>query len=797
MPFDDLRYAVRTLRKAPAFTAAAALTVALGIAATTSIFSVVNAVILRALPYREPGRLMRVAEKNDKLNLPLFSASVLNYLSWKEQTRTFESLAAIGYASFNLVGHGEPEQYAGNTVSPSVFPLLGIRAVAGRVFREGEDRPGGSRVAMISEGLWRRRFGDDRSLIGKTVALNGVDYTLVGVAPAELPLLTNGDVWIPLVIDPGREIRLNHVITVIGRLRSGVSFSQAQAEMDTIASRVAKQYPEVKDWGIRLVTFTDWFVPDRLRTALWVMLGAVGCVLLIACANVANLLLSRAAARQKEIAVRTAIGASRGRLMRQFLTESLTLSLLGGGAGMIAAVLAIRALNAGLPPNLLPVPVIPIDSSVMLFAFGITLATGLLFGLAPAWHAVRTDLNHLLKHGGRSSGGARPLVRNGLVAAELALATVLLIGAGLLIQTLLQLQRVRLGFQPENLLTFQLTPPASKYPNVARGWAFYRELLASLEALPGVRGAALSSGIPLGAGNYTTSPGSAEGSSLLPAGASIPIEWRIASPGYFRTMGIPLLRGRTFSDQDDATAPPVAIVTQETVRKLWGDEDPLGRSILMTGNRRFTVVGVAGGVRSSALDQEPAPALYIPGSYRLWPLMDVVVRAQGRPDVLLPAVRRRVHELDPEMPLSNVRTMEQWISSSAVQPRLNAALVGIFAGVALVIASIGVYGVLAYSVTQRVREIGLRMALGAQRGAVLSLVVREGMAVGLAGIGAGLAGAWALSRVVATLLFGVRMRDPLTYAAVAAALTLVALAACAAPAYRASRVDPMAALREE
>jgi putative ABC transport system permease protein len=797
MPLDDFRYAVRTLRKTPGFTVAAALTVALGIAATTSIFSVVNAVILRALPYPEPGRLMQVAEKNDKLNLPRFSASVLNYLSWKEQTRTFESLAAIGYANFNLVGHGEPEQYAGNTVSPSIFPLLGIRPVTGRYFHEGEDRPGGARVVMISEGLWRRRFGGDRSLIGKSLALNGVNYTLVGVAPAELPLLTNGDVWVPLIIDPGREIRLNHVLTVIGRLKRGVAFSQAQAEMDTIASRMVTQYPEIKDWGIRLVTFRDTFVSDGLRTALWVMLGAVGCVLLIACANVANLLLSRAAARQKEIAVRMAIGASRGRLMRQLLSESLTLSLLGGAAGMVAAVFAIRAMNTLLPPNLLPVPVIPIDSTVMLFAFGITLATGLLFGLAPAWHAARTDLNDLLKHGGRSGGGARPLVRNSLVAAELALATVLLIGAGLMIQSLFQLQRAPLGFQPENLLTFQLTPPASKYAGVARGWAFYRELLASLETLPGVRGAALSSGIPLGAGNYTTSPGSAEGGSLLPAGASIPIEWRIASPGYFRTMGIPLLRGRTFSEQDDATAPPVAIITQETARKLWGDQDPLGRALLLSAGRRYTVAGVAGGVRSTALNQEPAPAMYIPSSYRLWPLMDVVVRAQGKPEALLPAVRRKVRELDPEMPLSNVRTMEQWISNGAAQPRLNATLLGIFAFMALAIASIGVYGVLAYSVTQRVREIGLRMALGAQRGAVLSLVVWEGMPVALAGIGAGLAGAWALSRLVATLLFGVRMRDPLTYAAVAAALALVALAACAVPAYRASRVDPMAALREE
>jgi len=794
---QDLRYTVRMMWKAPAFTAAVVLTVALGVGANTAIFSFVYAVMLRPLPFAEPQRLMQVNEKNDKLNLPNFSASVLNYLSWSEQTQSFERLGAVAFSSFNLSGHGEPEQFTGNRISPSLLPLLGIQPVAGRAFLDGEDKPGSGPVAMVSEGLWRRRFGADPSLVGRNVTLNGVDCTVVGIAPAPLGLLTGGDIWMPLTIDPGRETRLNHVISVFGRLKPGITPRQAQVEMDTIAARVGQQYPEVKDWGIRLLTMTDAFVSPQLRTGLLVLLGAVGCVLLIACANIANLLLARASARQREIAIRTAMGASQPRLLRQLLVESLALSLVGGVVGIVGAVWAVRGINAVLPPNLLPIPDVSVDAVVLLFAVGITVLTGVLFGIAPAWHAAKADLNTMLKQAARSTGGSRPRLRSGLAAAELALATVLLVAAGLLVQTLFELERVKLGFRPADLLTFQLSLPPSQYPD-PKGAAFYRELLESLRTVPGIRAAGVSSGIPFGAGAYTTTPVVTVGKSVVPPDTAIPIDWRVVSPGFFRTMEIPLLRGRDFTDADVATAPPVIIVSQATAHKFWGSDDPIGRVIrpARADARSWTVVGVVGDVRSTALVRE-SPAMYFASGARLWPVMDVVVRMDSGPESVLPSIRQRVRQLDPELPLATVRTMDQWVSNTAAQPRLNAILLAVFASVALLIAAVGTYGVLAYTVSQRTREIGLRLALGAPRRRVLRLVIREGMTMSVAGIGAGLVTAVAVSQVLGTLVFGVPVRDPATFAAVAVVLTVVALAACAVPALRASRVDPMVSLREE
>jgi putative ABC transport system permease protein len=795
MLFNDLRYTARMLRKSPLFTLAVVLTVALGIGANTAIFSVVNAVMLRPLPYEQPGRLVWIAEKNDKLNLPTFATSVLNYLSWKEQSRAFDPLAAFGFTSFNLTGEGDPEQFTGGNITPSLFPLLGLKPILGRSFRDDEDRPGAARVVMISEGLWKRRFGGDPSIVGRHLALNGFDTTVVGVAPAALALLSNGDLWSPLIIDPGREIRLNHVILAVGRLRPGVTLDQAQAEMNVVAGQVSQQYPEMKEWGVRLVDFYHFFVGPQLSTALVVLLCAVGCVLLIAAANVANLLLARAASRQKEIAVRTAIGASRGRLLRQLLVESVVLSAIGGAVGLIAALWGVDAINSLMPPNLLPVPDVRIDTTVLLFALGLTLATGLLFGIAPAWHASNADLNDVLKQTTRASAGGRPRLRNSLAAAELALATILLIGAGLLAQSLLRLQHVNLGFQPERLLTFQLGLPRSKYPG-ERSAVFYRALLESLRATPGVRAAAVSSGIPFGAGAYTTTPIGTTGQSPLPPDTAVPTDWRIVSPGFFQAMNIPLLRGREFVDADaPAEAPLVVIVSQTTARRFWGDADPLGRTLHRQGDltRHYTVIGVVGDVRQTNLSQE-SPAIYYP-SYGLSVRMGVVVRTEAPPTSMLPTVRQKVHDLDPSLPVSSVRTMDEWVSNSAAQPRLNAILLAVFAGVAMLIAAIGIYGVLAYSVNQRTREIGLRMALGAPRGQVLRLIVREGMIVGVLGIGVGLVAALALSRVLASLVFDVPVRDPLTYVVVSVALAVVALTACVIPARKASRVDPMVALR--
>ena len=793
---NDVRYAVRLIRRAPMFTAAVVGTVALAIAANTAIFSVVNAVLLRPLPFAEPGRLIQVAEKNDALGLPNFGASVLNLLSWRERARSVDALSAIGFSSFTLSGLGEPEQLSGNRVSPSLMPLLGLAPVAGRAFTPDEERPGAPPVAMIGEGLWARRFGRDPAVVGRAVTLNGLPVTIVGVAPRALNLISGGDVYVPLTIDPSTEIRLNHVIFVAGRLKPRVTIQQAQAEFDTIAQAVAAAYPEMRDWGVHLLTFFDTFVSAQLKTGLLVLLGAVAFVLLIACANIANLLLSRSASRQKEIAVRVAMGATQSRVLRQLLVESVALSAIGGAIGIVAAVWAVRAINASLPPNLLPVPAVRVDAVVLSFAAGLTLLAGLIFGIAPACYTAKTDVHDMLKHTARpAGGGSGARVRSALAAAELALATLLLVGAGLLLESFLNLQRVRLGFEPRGLLTFQLAPPTSRYPLTDKAPGFYRALLESLRAAPGVRGAAVSSGIPFGQGNYTTSPLQASGPSALPADAAVPIDWRIVSPGYFKTMSIPLLRGRDFSDAEGAGAPAVAIVSQATARKFFGDMDPIGRSLHRAADARpFAIVGVVGDVRSTTLNQE-SPAIYYPLSTRAWPLMDVVVRADVPPETLLPALRQKVHEIDGELPLATVRTMDEWLSASAAQPRLSATLLGAFAAVAVLIAAIGIYGVIAYSVNQRTREIGLRMALGARPGGVMRLIVKEGMIVAAAGIGAGLAAASLLGRAIASLVYAVPVDDPPTFAGVGLLLALVAFAACAIPARRAARLDPMEALR--
>ena len=799
MTLIDLRYSLRALRNAPVFACAAILTLALGIGANTAIFSVFNAVLLHPFPFASPGRLIRIYEKNDKLNLPQFASSVLNYLSWKEQSQTFEEIGFIAAASLNLSGSGEPEQFAGNAVSASFPRVLGMRAVAGRFFRDDEEKPGGARVAVVSEGLWKRRFGGDPGLIGRTITLNGTPTTVAGIGPSAMSFLTQSEIWIPYVIDPGREARLNHVTAAIGRLKTGVPLTQAQAEMDTIAQRVGMQYPENKDWGVRLQTFDRWIVPDQLRVALGVLLAAVGFVLLIACANVANLLLSRAVARQKEIAIRAALGAGSGRLIRQFLTESLVLSSIGGAAGLMGAYWAVRAIGSSLPANLLPVSEITVDSNVLVFAMLLAIASGILFGLAPAWQGAKLDLNEVLKQGGRSSSAsARPYLRKILIGGELALATVLLVSAGLLMQSLFRLQRVRVGFTAGRLLTFQVSAIGPKYNGIAQSWTLYQSLIESIRTIPGVRDAAVSSGIPFGAGAYNTTPAQPVGPALLPVGQSIPVDWRIVSPGYFRAMNIPLLRGREFTAQDNATAAPAMIISQNTAEKFWGKGDPVGHVVrLSSSGREFRVAGVVGDVLNTALGQPIAPAMYLSAAARVAPVMDVAVRTEAEPSLVLPAVRRKLQELDRELPMSNIRTMEEWLSRNSAQPRLNTVLLELFAMIALLIAAIGIYGVLSYSVSQQTREIGVRVALGAQRTEVLKLVLREGMTMALAGIGAGLVAGLAVSRVLASLLFGMQARDPLTFAVVAIVLTVVAAAACCIPALRAARVDPVVALRNE
>ena len=797
---NDLKYALRILRKSPLFTAAVVLTIAMAIGASVTIFSIVNAVLIRPLPFKDPSTLVQIAEKNDKLHLPSFGSSVLNFLDWRDQNRSFEQLGAISYATYTITGSGDPEQLSGNPISPALTRVLGLQPIAGRDFDGSEEKPGSAPVVMLGEGLWKRRFGADPSIIGRTIALNGQATTVVGIAPAALNLLSGGDLYTPLIIDPSNENRLNHVNTTFARLKPGVSLAQAQAEMNAISIQNGQVHPEIHDWGIRLITIEDTFVSSDLRSGLLVLMFAVLLVLLIACANIANLLLARAAGRQGEMAMRTAMGATRRRLVRQLLIESVALCCGGGLIGLVTAIAALRLINHVLPPFTLPVPSIAMDAHVAWFAGGITLFTGFLFGLAPALRGSHSNLSQILRQSGRGlAGSSGAHLRNGLAAVELALATILLIGAGLLLQTLANLEHVQLGFQPHNLLTFQLSPPAAKYPLTNGGASqLYRALLDRLDSIPGVRAAAVSSGIPFGAGNYNTHPMFATGQSVLPPSTLVPVDWRDVSPGYFATMNIPLLRGRDFTDADSSTTTGVLIVSHSTARKFWGDADPLGRVLHRSAAPKFafTVIGVVGDVRDTALNQE-SPQLYYPIAARVASLMDVVVRTSAAPNSVLPAVRQKIRELDPQLALANIRTEDEWLSNSAAQPRLNSFLLGVFAAVAVLIASIGIYGVLAYSVSQRTSEIGVRMALGATRPDVLRLIVTEGIAVAALGVGVGLIGAFALGRVLASLVFGIRVHDPSTFALAAGALTIVSLAASIVPALRASCVDPMVALRHE
>jgi putative ABC transport system permease protein len=797
--WKDARFALRTMRRAPGFTATVVLTIAIAIAANATIFTVVNAVMIRPLPFAEPARIVQVAEKNDKLNLSQFGASVLNFIDWRAQSHAFEEMGGVGFNNFTLTGAGEPEQYAGNLISPSLMSVLGLKPVAGRGFLAGDELPNGPQVAMIGEGLWRRRFGADPKLVGRTVTLNGESTLVVGIAPAAVNLLGQGDLYTPLRIDPKNEIRLNHVIIVFGRLKPGVTLGQAQAEMDAISLHMGREHPEIRDWGIQLVTMFDTFVSPDLKTGLLVLLVAVGLVLLIACANIANLLLARAATREKEMALRTAIGATRWSLVRQALVESVVLSMAGGTAGLAGGVAAVRLMSRLLPQNLLPIPDMPVDSTVLWFAFGLTVATGLIFGIAPALRNANVAPDEVLKQSGRgASGGIKGRLRDGLVASELALATVLLIGAGLLVESLMKLQSVALGFDSRGLITFQLAPPPAKYPTADKAPLFYRSLLESLRSIPGARGAAATSALPFDNLGHPKHPMFTTDPSVLPTGTKVPIDWAVVSPGYFRLMRIPQLAGRDFTDADGPGAAKVIVVSRSTARKFFGDENPIGKTLRPSAKPElaFTIVGVVDDIRDTALENM-SPELYYSLAQRVQSQMGVAVRTDGKPEALMPAIRQKLFELDPELALANARTMDDWISDTAAQPRFNSFLLATFAVVALLMAAIGIYGVLAYSVSQRTREIGVRMALGAERGSVVRLIVGQGMRVALTGVAIGLAGGFALGRFLSSLVFGVTVHDPLTFGAVALMLSAVALAACALPARRASRVDPMVALRYE
>jgi putative ABC transport system permease protein len=798
--WHDLRYGARMLMKKPGFTLIAVMTLALGIGANTAIFSIVNAVLLKSLPFAEPDRLIRLFESNPQRGWPEFSASAPNFKDWQRQQSVFEQLAALELWAFNLT-EGEPERVAGTRVTANLFPLLGVTPALGRSFLREEEQAGRHRVVMLSHGLWQRRFGGNPDLLGKTIQLSGEGHTVVGIMPPNFQLTGNANVWVPLVLDPATEPwranRANHNLLVIGRLKPGVSFAQAQAHMDGIARQLEQQYPASNaGWGIRLRTVYDWIIPENVQTALLVLLGAVGFVLLIACANVANLFLARATLRQREVAIRSALGASRRRVVQQFLTESGVLALLGGGAGVLLAMWGVDVLVTRAPINIPRLTEAAVDRRVLVFSLGVSLLTSLLFGFVPALQASRPNLSEAFKEGGRTSpSGARHRVRSVLVVAEIALALVLLVGAGLLIQSFVRLQNVSLGFNPENVLTLQMALPTAQYREPEKRTAFYAQLVERLRSLPGVMGAAAISQVPFQGGNWAMEV-AIEGREASPQEA-LSADARAVTPNYFRTMGIPLLQGRDFTEHDGPDSTNM-IISEEMARRFWPNENPIGKRFRPgVRNPWMTVVGVVGNVRNLSLNQDPRPAFYFSSAQLGFDAMAIVVRAAGNPENLIAAVRGEVAVLDKALPISAVRTMQTILSTAAGQSRFQTMLLGLFAALALILATVGVFGVISYSVSQRTHEIGIRVALGAGRRDVLRLVVGQGMILAVIGVAIGVAGALALTRVMKGLLYGVSPTDPTTFALISLLLTGVALLASYIPARRATKVDPMVALRYE
>jgi putative ABC transport system permease protein len=801
----DLRYAARLQRKNPGFTIVAIIALALGIGANTAIFSVVNTVLLRPLPYKDPERLVMVWEDATKHGYPRDTPAAANFVDWRDQNQSFEGMAAIADTSFNLTGSGDPERLEGRRVSANMFPLLGVEPHIGRVFTAAEDQPGAQRVALLSYALWQRRFGGDTGIVGKALTLNGESHVVVGVMPARFQFPSSDDqVWVPVAFTQQEAGNRNrHYLQVLARLRPGVSLDQAQSEMNTIAARLQQQYPQSNtDLGAAVQPLHEHLVGD-IKPALLVLLGAVGLVLLIACANVANLLLARAAVRQKEIAVRVALGARRWRLIRQFLTESVLLSTFGGLVGLAIAYGGLVLLKASIPENISQARDISMDLRVLGFTFLVSVATGLIFGLAPALQAARFNQIDTLKEGGRdaATGGSGKRLRGLLVTAEVAISLVLLIGAGLLINSFLRLRNVDPGFRTDNLLTMKIVLPEPKYEEMERRSAFYTELINRVQSLAGVRSAAVTSNLPLYRQGNSIGVG-IEGQPDPPPGQERIVVTRIISPGYFDTMSIPILRGRGLTEQDTETTPNVVVVSETMARRYWPGEDAVGKRIAAGRIRSpedwIQVVGVVKDVRQFELNAEPRPQMYL--TYRqagFFDSRDLVVKTDVDPASMAATVRKAVWEIDKDQPVSNIQTMDEILADSIARQRFSMLLLAIFAAVALVLAGVGIYGVMSYSVAQRTHEIGIRMALGAQTGAVLKLAVGYGMKLVIAGIAIGLIAAFALTRVMSTLLFGVTATDPTTFTLISLLLIAVAVLASYVPARRATRVNPIIALRYE
>jgi putative ABC transport system permease protein len=811
---QDVRYGLRQLRRSPGFTGVAVLTLALGIGANTAIFSVVNAILLRPLPFPAPDQLVRVVSIRLRENAP-DNASYPDFADWRAQNHAFEWMAAFHTDSFTLTGQGEATHIPGAVVSADLFSLLGVRPALGRTFRPEEDKLGATSegfVVILSHRLWQERFAANPAIVGRTINLDNRSFTVVGIMPAgfQFPIQAGPiDFWTTIAVEflapPGgksmAEQRGAHYLDVIARLKPHASTAQAQAEMRTIVNALNKQYPENAPRGIRIVPELDQLVDD-VRPALLLLLAAVGCVLLIACANVANLSLARATARQKEMAVRGALGAGRGRIIRQLLTESLVLALLGGALGTALALWGIHSLISLVPQDIPRLFDIHLDGRVLVFTTLLSLLTGILFGLAPALQVSSSNIMESVKEGGRglSEGLHQNRVRGFLVVSDVAVAAVLLVGAGLLIQSFLRLQRVDPGFDPHRVLTFKIDLPYARYSDVHQT-EFFRQAAMRLNRLPGVRSASAVLPLPLD-GDEIDTIFDIEGRPAAKADEPR-TNYSWTEPGYFRTLRIPLLRGRDFTDRDDLKATPVVIINETLAKRFFTHQNPIGMRIKPDIGNGYKsppmreIVGVVGDVKQHGLTVEPSPQVYVPLAQSPLGSMIAVVRTEVDPRSVATAVRKEVTAMDKDLPIYRVETLDQYFVHSVAQPHFYTLLLGIFAALALVLAAVGLYGVVSYSATQRTHEIGVRMALGAQKDDVLELVVGQGFKLTLAGVGIGIIGALALTRFLSSLLYGVKPTDPLTFIAVSLILTAVAAVASYIPARRATKVDPMVALRYE
>ena len=807
----DIRYAFRRLRKTPGFSAIVLLTLALGIGANTAIFSVVNTVLLRPFAYRDPERLVVVDHFYPSLNNLEAGASAPGFRDLRDKVSLFDGVYVFdGWGPALTGAGGEPQQLQGTRASGLMFRTLGVAPILGRGFTPEEDEPGKNKVAVLSYGFWQRQFGGDRSILGKPIILNGEQYVVIGVMPASFRDFVGGqtDLWTPLALAPDQfsdRARTNEFLTLVARLKPTVTVERARSDLTTFASQLRAQFPEAyaRDWTLKLTPMNEK-VSGRIRPALLVLLGAVGFVLLIACANVANLLLARAASRIKEVAIRSALGARRRDLLRQLLVESLMLAVVGGMLGLGLAWLGVKGVIALKPTNVPRITELRIDGLVALFTLGVSVATGLLFGLAPALQTSRTNLQETLKEGGRGATADRSghALRRVLVVAEVALALTLLTGAGLLIKSLTLLQNVNPGFDARNLLTFRLAIPSAKYRSDTARIQYFDRALEAVRAVPGVTDVGIASVLPF-SGGWSTGSFRVEGYQP-PAGQPGPWgDQRIASPGLFTTLRVPLLKGRLFTEQDGASGPPVVIVDEEMVKRYWPNVDPIGKRITFANPERDsavtwrTVVGVVGHTKHEGLDAENRVQLYHPYRSGVGGGMRFAVRTAGDPNRALPAIRSALYGIDRDVPIANVATMDANIAGSMGQRRFAMLLLGLFAAMAMVLASIGIYGVMSYSVTQRAHEIGIRMALGAARRNVLSMVMGQGLLLVGLGVVIGIAGALGLTRLIESQLFGVKATDPSTFVLVALTLVGVAALATFVPAMRATRVDPVVALRDE